>query len=175
VAVKAPLEFCSFFTPQERILQMQPLTMELIERMDREPRIEKFLCHTRAQTMGHEDNILKICELAQALGVTQVEVSSYVWLQCYIRELIETYSELPDVAVVAQQFGISLDKFQDYIAGREVALCEALSFNGPQLLLTEESEAAAEEERIEAQVRGMTVYEWREYLADLQQDADLQN
>jgi len=159
---------------------MQPLEMELIERLDADHRMDKFLRHTRAQTMGHEDNLFKIRKLATELSdppdriVTSDQIFSYVWLQCYIRELIETFEDIPETSVIAQQFGIDFDAFENYVSRRETELANDPSRNGSLLLFQEESDAAAEEEFFQATSRGMTVQEWRDYIEDLQQDASLQ-
>ncbi|HQK63851.1 MAG TPA: hypothetical protein PLF16_01745 [Candidatus Staskawiczbacteria bacterium] len=154
--------------------------MELIERLDADHRLDKFLRHTRTQNMGHEDNLFRIRRLAAELStppdriVTPDQIFSYVWLQCYIRELIETFEDVQEPAVIAQQFGIDFDAFQDYLGRRETALANDPSYNSSLLFLQEESDAAAEEELLQAASRGMTVQEWRDYIEDLQQDANLQ-
>jgi len=175
VAIKSTLEFCSFFTPPHgKDSTMQPLEMELIERLDGDHRMDKFLRHTRAQTMGHEDNLFKIRRLAAELGVDSEQIFSYVWLQCYIRELIETFEDIPETSVIAQQFGIDFDAFEEYVSRRETELANDPRHNGCLLLFQEESDAASEEELFQATSRGMTVQEWRNYIEDLQQDASLQ-
>ena len=148
--------------------------MELIERLDADHRMDKFLRHTRSKTMEHEDNLFKIRRLAKELGVDPEKIFSYVWLQCYIRELIETFEAIPDTSVIAQQFGIDFDAFEDYVSRRETELANDPSRNGLLLFLQDESDAAAEEELCQATSHGMTVQEWRDYIADLQQDASLQ-
>ena len=154
--------------------------MELIERLDADHRMDKFLRHTRSQTMGHEDNLFKIRRLAAELSdppdriVTSEQIFSYVWLQCYIRELIETFEVVPETSVIAEQFGIDFDAFEDYVGRRETELANDPRHNGYLLLFQEESDAANEEEFLQASSHGMTVQQWRNYIEDLQQDASLQ-
>jgi hypothetical protein len=149
-----------------------PLT--LIEEMDQKPRVEAFLRNARVQTLSHEDNRLKMAQLARDLGYDLDQVSSYIWIQCYIKELIGSFEDVPEACVIAQQFGIDFDEFQEYIGRREVALASSLGCNGSLLFLQEEYDAAAEEEMLQATSHGMTVQEWRDYIEDLQQDANLQ-
>lgn len=153
---------------------MQHMPLALIEEMDQKPRMEAFLRHIRVQTLSHEDNRLRMTQLAQDLGYDLEQVSSYIWLQCYIRELIESFEDVADSYVIAQQFGIDFDEFQEYVGRREVALSDSLCFNGSLLLLQEQYDAEAEYERLQAASRGLTVQEWRDYIEDLQQDASLQ-
>ncbi len=61
-------------------------------------------------------NVSNLSVLAKRLGVSLQELCSYVWLQTYIVELRESFEDLPSLAVVAQQFGISSEEFENYIS-----------------------------------------------------------
>jgi hypothetical protein len=143
--------------------------MEEIERLDDDTEVRTFLNRIRRSEFvdQHSDGELRM--LADELDLTFAKLSSYIWLQNYISELINSCDPIPEVTVVAQQFGINLDVFQKYIYRRSARLEDEL-WGAREL----EAEEALEIEAKEAARLGMNVFEYREYLADLCEDASLQ-
>ena len=152
---------------------MQMLTMERVKEFDCDREVATFLRHVRGANLRHEDNAEELVELSERLDIDLQQLSSYVWLQIYISDLIESCEEVPDANMVAQQFGIDFDQFQDYICHR-AELCDLL----PQEIVgPTDEELAVNDLRVqqrEAFLKGMNLFEYREYMADLLLDADLQ-
>jgi len=98
---------------------MKALTMERVEQLDAAhgAEIRDFVRNIRISTVLHEDNIEILLAMAERMGVSRDELSSYVWFQTYVRELRESYEELPSLQAVAQQFGLSLAELDTYING----------------------------------------------------------
>ena len=164
--------------------------MELVERLDNNQEVGALLRHISSSNLAHEDNTDAIVSLAERMDITPEEMFSYFWLQNYIDELTESFEDVPEVPVIAQQFGISFDQFQDYIGRRSgwrnrphlaVLDCDPappLLLEGPSAeeLDVEEDVLAREQDFdiYQANRRGMTLEEYREYMADLCEDAGLQ-
>lgn len=100
---------------------MKALNIERVQQLDAEcgAKIRDSLHCIRRENVLHEDNRELFLAMAERFGVGIEELSSYVWLQMYIREMRESFDDLPSPRVVAQQFGIPLAELDAYICGRD--------------------------------------------------------
>ena len=98
---------------------MKTLTVASLRELDKtcQPAILDFLWQVRLKTFFHEDNIVHLSGLAGLLDVALEELSSYAWIQVYIAEFSSSLSpdEIPAIEIVAEQFGIPLSEFWDYV------------------------------------------------------------
>lgn len=116
---------------------MQSITLDFVRKLDSSSKIQKFLQGVQRETANHEDNRSCIRTLAEDLKIEVNKLSSYIWLQIYLEEITNSYDDAPDIAVVAQQFGIDLDELRNYIEEKEFRFQdkEILTFMGSSNLL----------------------------------------
>jgi hypothetical protein len=103
---------------------MQAVTMERILALDGDEDVRDFLRVTRRLMLRHDDNSIQISVMARKLGMEIEILSSYIWLQIYIKELVDGCEIVPSISAVANQFCISLDEFNGYIEERANMLHE---------------------------------------------------
>ena len=103
---------------------MRTLTMNRVRQLDAEhgAEVRNLLCHTRLETVLHEDNRQLLSDMAERTGVSIEELSSYIWLQMYIKELRESFDDIPSPAIIARQFSISFNELDDYVCGRDLSM-----------------------------------------------------
>ena len=106
---------------------MQQLTIPRICTYDIAFREEimDLLPHLRLETIRHQDNLKRVCNLADLIRVSRGELSSYIYLQTYINTLRTTCDDVPDQKMVAQQLGLEVADLELYIDKR-VAVLERL-------------------------------------------------
>ena len=99
---------------------MRTLTMERVQQLDAAhgAEVRDFVRHIRLSTVFHEDNVESILAMAERMGVALEELSTYVWLQAYVRELRDSCDDTPPPVVAAQQFGLSPAELDAYVGGR---------------------------------------------------------
>ena len=107
---------------------MKTLTLKRIRELDVLCFGEAFftiLRHSLLSTIGHDDNKRDIREFAESLGIEAAEISSYCWLQVWIKQWSMDVVLLPSISTVAQQLRLSLEDqevFDDYLFGRAEVL-----------------------------------------------------
>ena len=170
---------------------MQTLELDLVEKLDSDDEIGALLRFVSERNLKDRDNTEAIEALAEKKGITPEAMFSYFWLQNYIDEMTESFAIVPDISVVAQQFGIDFDQFQEYIDSRSgwrnrPHLLTSFDNGGQAPLLLEgpsDEERAIEDDVLaleddfdvtEAQRRGLPLEEYREFVEDLCEDAGLQ-
>lgn len=127
---------------------MEQLTLIKVRAMDAMcgDQVSAVIRHCRFATILHEDNKELFSAIAGKMGIPVPEFSSYVWLQAYIKEISESYDDLPAIDVVAQHFGIDFSEFSRYCDRRAKTMRDDV----------------------------MNEEEYQAYLEDLQQDAGMQ-
>lgn len=144
------------------------MTMERVRQMDSDCReeVRPFRQCVKLSNFEHEDNAIALLLMAQNLRVSFDELCSYVWLQTYIAELSESFDDIFSVEFVAQQFGIDVEEFQEYLDLRAEQLQAEDKFQQEI-----QSNKITDSEFAELAVKGFTPVEWSSYLDDLQDDA----
>jgi len=126
---------------------MQDLSWKLIEKLDAvcddNSDICGFLYTVGLSSFSNEDNAQRILGFAKVLGVDPAKMGQYLWFQVYIRELSESFGDVPLREVVAQFVGLRYNRrFRQYIDRRaeqaRLFRCQAIeSDSPPQVLLHE--------------------------------------
>ena len=102
---------------------------------DRELGVRKFLFTIKLSYFSNEDNAQAILGFAEKLGLVPQKLCMYIWFQIYIRELSESFDDIPLLDVVAQKIGVRFNRrFRRYIGHRaeefQLAVSEALAHEG---------------------------------------------
>jgi hypothetical protein len=164
------------------------------------PQILSLLCHIHVSGARHEDNLMAIREVADCfVGVTRKQAEGWLELQAWILGLPDSADEHTFEDMANRFADGGLEAFELYAFSRreelEVLLCVpqaieleiadsdssplpwAVTEDDGELALSHfrrhHEAIALQDEEAEAHRRGMTLAEYREHLADLQQDAGL--
>jgi hypothetical protein len=77
-----------------------------------------FMGTLRMATLFHEDNQLRLQEIAEQLGSSLEEISQYAWLRAYLNELKEARHDTPSLCYASSRLGIELPDLERYIECR---------------------------------------------------------
>jgi len=158
-------------------MEFKMLTMETVEKLVNDLVAHSFMQCVVNGNLYDQDNVQRIASIAERLGVDSDEIFACIWLSNLIEESNGEFSAVEAAMVFAEQHGIVLVSFINCIEDhREDSIIDASQYPlfSKNMGTAEGWQADAEEER-EAFLAGMNLFEYREYIADLLSDADLQS
>jgi len=105
---------------------MKPITMDRAREWDDlfGDRVGAFVQTVLLKTFFHEDNMETLYCLSHALGIPIEELLPYIWLRVYARELRGDYEDLPDIKLVAQQLGVTVEELHEYVCSQDSEDCQ---------------------------------------------------
>ena len=152
------------------------LTMDTVEKLVSDIGARSFMRRVLNDNLHDQDNARRISDIAERLDVESDDIYACIWLRNLIKESDGEVGSYEDAMIFADRCGVDLDVFKDCIE-RQNLLRDA--FDAGSLPLTQSNAAdgdwqAFQGEEQEAFLKGMNLFEHREYLADLRCDAGLQ-